>query len=78
MNWLEIFGYLGSALVAYSFSCKNILHLRIFNILGASIITIYALIIEAYPVMVLDGLIVLINIYHIKILRTDSVNEPQT
>lgn len=68
MSILDIFGYIGTLIVAMSFISKDILKLRILNIIGALIITSYALIIKAYPVALLDGLIVLINGYQLAIL----------
>ncbi|WP_348985342.1 hypothetical protein [Xenorhabdus nematophila] len=62
---LDMFGYVGTILVALSFTSNNIIRLRVFNIIGAMIITIYALAISAYPVAALDGLIVIINGYQL-------------
>jgi hypothetical protein len=68
MNSLEFFGYIGTVIVAMSFLSKDIFKLRVLNLIGATIITIYALIIKAYPVALLDGLIVLINGYQLFLL----------
>ncbi|AUG99053.1 hypothetical protein CWC46_04005 [Prodigiosinella confusarubida] len=68
MSFLDVFGYIGTVVVALSFICKSILRLRLLNMIGATIITLYALTIRAYPVAVLDGLIVIINGYQLYLI----------
>ncbi|MCK5075262.1 MAG: hypothetical protein KAR38_02750 [Calditrichia bacterium] len=65
MNWLEIFGYMGSVLIAASLMMKNILHLRRINLIGASTFAIYGLIVEAYPVFFLNAFIALTDVYYL-------------
>lgn len=70
MPIIEIYGYLGSVLVAVSLMMSNILSLRWINLVGAGMFSSYGIIIEAWPVAALNGFIVLIDIYHlIKIYR---------
>lgn len=61
----EIMGYLGTAFVVVSFMCKSLLKLRVLNSIGALLVTIYAVVIKAYPVAILDGFILIINLYQI-------------
>jgi len=65
MPYYEIIGYLGSLLVAVSLSMKNIRYLRRINLFGAAFFSIYGLLIEAYPVFVLNGYIAIIDIYYL-------------
>lgn len=65
MQTLELFGYLGSILVAVSLMMSNIVWLRWINLVGASIFSSYGLLIGAWPVAMLNGFIVLIDIYHL-------------
>lgn len=65
MSWVEIFGYLGSVLIAASLMMKNILHLRRINLIGASTFAIYGLIVKAYPVFFLNSFIVLTDVYYL-------------
>ena len=58
---LEIFGYLGTALVLTSFIMKDIKWLRIVNITGSLISMIYAFCTNTLPVAVLNGSLILIN-----------------
>lgn len=62
----ELIGYLASILIALSLA---ILKLRVINLIGAAFFTVYGLLISAYPVAFLNGLIVAINLYHLYEMR---------
>ena len=64
-NQIELIGYLGSILVAISLMMKSLLRLRVINLIGASFFTLYGALLGAYPVAVLNGLIVGIDIYYL-------------
>jgi hypothetical protein len=64
-NAVELIGYLGSILVAISLMMKSLLRLRIINLFGALFFTAYGLLLGAYPVAFLNGLIVLIDLYYL-------------
>lgn len=65
MQWLELYGYLGSVLIAISLMMGNILKLRWINLVGAGTFASYGLLIQAWPVALLNGFIVLIDIVHL-------------
>lgn len=68
---LEIIGYVASALVAVSLMMSSILRLRLINLLGSATFTVYGALIEAYPVAVVNLIIVFINLYYLRaMLRT--------
>lgn len=64
-NWIEVFGYIGSVIVVLSLMMSNILYLRWINLLGAAIFSTYGLLITAIPVCIVNGLIVVIDIYYL-------------
>lgn len=64
-SYYEIIGYTGSVLVALSLSMKNIRLLRQINLIGAFAFSLYGLLINAMPVFVLNGYIVIIDIYYL-------------
>lgn len=64
--WLEVIGYTASGLIAVALMMSSLLRLRIINMIGAGLFALYGLLIHAYPVAVLNGLIVGINIYHLR------------
>lgn len=66
---LEIVGYVASALVAISLMMSSILRLRLINLVGSLAFTIYGALIGAYPVAVVNALIVCINIYYLWQMR---------
>jgi hypothetical protein len=62
---LELVGYFASALIAVSLMMTSILRLRLINLAGAALFAIYGLLIQAYPVAILNGLIVGVNGWHL-------------
>lgn len=73
-SYYEIVGYVGSFLVALSLSMKNIRLLRRINLIGASTFATYGILIGAIPVFMLNGFIVLIDIYYLyKMYRTKEL-----
>ena len=65
MEWQEIVGYTGSVLIALSLMMKNIVRLRKVNLFGASTFAIYGLLVNAYPVLLLNSFIALVDIYYL-------------
>lgn len=65
MNLIEIIGYIASILVAVSLTMSKILRLRIINLLGAFAFTIYGIGLGAYPIFLVNGFIVIIDIYYL-------------
>lgn len=65
MDILAIIGYCGTALIAVSLTMKNILKLRWINLFGASTFATYGLLVEAYPVFMLNSFITLVDIYYL-------------
>lgn len=63
---LEVVGYVASALVAVSLMMSSILRLRLVNLLGSAAFTAYGALIGAYPVAIVNLLIVFINLYYLR------------
>lgn len=61
----EIIGYLASILIAVSLMMSSILRLRVINLSGSIFFTIYGLIITAYPVALVNGFIVAVDLYYL-------------
>ena len=62
---LEWFGYLASAIIAFSMTMNSILKFRWINLAGASSFAIYGFLIQAYPVSFLNGFIVVVDLYYL-------------
>ena len=65
MPYIEIFGYVASAIVAFSLTRSDMLSLRSFNLLGSSSLCIYGFLIQAYPVAALNGFIAATNVIYL-------------
>jgi hypothetical protein len=61
MIWLEIFGYIGTALVLLSMMMTKLSLLRIFNVCGSVISAIYAYLSGTMPVVLLNLGLIIIN-----------------
>ena len=60
--YLEIFGYLGTALVLVSMLMTSLVRLRWFNLAGAVVSMLYALACRTWPVFVLNLSLAVINV----------------
>ncbi|MBQ7363691.1 MAG: hypothetical protein IJW48_04495 [Clostridia bacterium] len=65
--YLEIFGYLGTLLIILSMMMTSVTKLRIINICGSVISAVYAAISVAYPIVVLNLVLIGVNLF--KLLR---------
>ena len=65
LEWTEWLGYIASVVVAVSLTMTNIRRLRWINLAGAVAFTIYGFLLRLYPVLVVNGFIVGINIYYL-------------
>ena len=63
--YLEIFGYIGTALVIVSMMMTSLLKLRIINICGGVISTVYSVFHNAWAVVVMNICLITINIFQI-------------
>lgn len=61
----EIIGYAASILVAVSLMMSKIVTLRIINLIGAALFSLYGILIDSIPVAAMNGFIVLINVYYL-------------
>ena len=63
--YLELFGYLGSAMVVVSMLMTSVVKLRVFNAIGSVISGTYALIIGSYPLALMNICLLTINLYNL-------------
>lgn len=68
---IELFGYIGSALVVVSMLMSSVVKLRVINTGGSIISGIYAVICGAFPLALMNGCLIVINVYNLfKLLKT--------
>lgn len=68
---VELIGYLASALIVLSLLMASVLKLRIINLVGATVFTVYGLLIGSWPVILTNAAIVVIDIYYLVIMLRD-------
>ena len=70
---LEIFGYIGSTLVVVSMLMSSVVKLRVINAIGSVISGTYALICGAFPLVLMNACLIVINVYNLyKLLKTEQ------
>ncbi|MDR1226681.1 MAG: hypothetical protein LBK47_07260 [Prevotellaceae bacterium] len=62
---IDIIGYLAPAFLVLSFLFKDVIKLRLINTIGCTLFIIYGMFISAYPVVIANAFIVIINLYHL-------------
>ena len=65
INWIEWVGYLASALVAMSLMVTKAVKFRVFNLLGCIAFIIYGIFFKAFPVILANSILLVINIYQL-------------
>ncbi|MFU8839534.1 MAG: GNAT family N-acetyltransferase [Nitriliruptoraceae bacterium] len=72
MSVVELIGYLASALIVLSLLMASLWRLRIINLVGAIVFTVYGGLIGSLPVMLTNGAIVLIDLYYLARMVRDK------
>lgn len=62
---LEVFGYLASAITIVSLMMGNIVRLRLLNLTGALALAAYSWAISAWPLVAVNALIAMVDLYHL-------------
>lgn len=75
MNWLEVLGWVGSAIVVWSLLQTRILRLRVLNLTGCAVSVVYAALGSVWPVLGLNLVLCFINIYHLRKLTATKETE---
>ncbi|NQV15996.1 hypothetical protein HQ531_11105 [bacterium] len=65
LEWTDWLGYIASIVVAVSLTMTNIRRLRWINLLGAIAFTVYGFLLRIYPVLVVNGFIVGVDVYYL-------------
>ncbi|SDZ85965.1 inner membrane protein [Bowdeniella nasicola] len=75
MPWLELFGWIGSAILVFSMMQQRIMRLRMINLVGCIIHVIYNSVIQAWPIVGLNvvlSIIQIVNLYRLLNTRHDE------
>ncbi len=71
---IEIFGYIASAIVVASFAMTSLKKLRIVNGIGCVLSVVYAVLVSAYPVVLMNSIIAIIDLYQLYKLKCIHVS----
>lgn len=63
---IEIFGYVSMVVVLVSMLMKNIRTLRIVNTVACVMFVVYGFLLHAYPIVIMNLLVIGINLYQLK------------
>ncbi len=63
---VELVGYLGSLLIVISLTRTSILHLRLVGLAGSTAFLIYSILIEAYPIAVVNVVVIGIHLFFLR------------
>ncbi|MFT5231999.1 MAG: hypothetical protein ACI9UK_000321 [Candidatus Krumholzibacteriia bacterium] len=69
MSAVELLGYVASVLVAVSLMMSSLVKLRWINLVGAAAFAIYGGMVSAYPVMIVNGFIVVVNVVYLSRMK---------
>lgn len=71
MNWIEVVGWTGSAVLVVSLLQTRLLRLRLINLVGCLVLLVYNAIVEVWPMVGLNVVLALINVVYLwRMLRT--------
>ena len=74
MDSVEIVGYFAMTFLVLSFIPKQILRIRVINLIGCLFFVAYGLMLgPAWPVAISNGFVAIIQVYHLIKMRLDKV-----
>ena len=72
-NFMEIMAYIGSLIIFISFCTKNVSLLRVLNNVGCVIFLFYAFYHGRLPLIILNSMVIVVNMYHIWSDKKDKI-----
>lgn len=75
MNWLEVVGWAGSALIIVSLAQARVLRFRVLNLVGALLATVYNSVIGIWPFAAMNAVIVVIDVHWLVRLQRERHDE---
>ncbi len=66
MTWIDIIGYVASALIAASFMMKSLVKLRWVSLVGSVVFVVYGVLIGAWPVAVTNLVVAVANLVRLR------------
>ncbi|HEX5510324.1 MAG TPA: hypothetical protein VFX41_01300 [Actinomycetales bacterium] len=75
MPWLEIIGWVGSAVLVWSLAQARVLRFRVLNFIASVVLTGYNAVIGVWPMVAVNAVIAVIDAYHLVRLLRDRDDE---
>ena len=75
MSWVDALGWAGSALLIYSLLQARVLRLRVLNLVACLILVVFNAILEIWPMVAMNIVLCLINLWFIRKLLGDRHDE---
>lgn len=72
MDLVEIVGYFAMTFLVLSFIPKQIVRIRVINLIGCLFFVVYGIMLLAWPVAISNGFVAVIQIYHLIKMRTEK------
>ena len=72
MTPIEIFGYISMIVVLVSMMMKDVKTLRIVNSVACAMFVVYGFILNAYPIVIMNLLVIAINVYQVIKISNDK------
>ena len=69
MDIVEIVGYFAMTFLVLSFIPKQILRIRVINLIGCLFFVAYGIKLQAWPVAISNGFVAIIKVYHLTKIR---------
>lgn len=74
-NYVEYVGYAASAAVLLSFLMKNMVPLRMINIVGCGLFVTYGFLLGSWPIIITNAAICIIHVFYlVKLSKEKSAN----
>ncbi len=71
MNLVEIVGYIAMTFLVLSFIPKQIVRIRVINLIGCLFFVAYGIMLQAWPVAISNGFVAIIQVYHLINLKKE-------
>jgi len=71
MGWRDLIGWVGTVVVVVSLLQTGILRLRLLNLVGSSVLLVFNVLIQVWPMVGLNAVLALINIVQLRKLLTE-------
>ena len=75
MNIVEIVGYIAMTFLVFSFIPKQIVRIRVINLIGCLFFVAYGIMLQAWPVAISNGFVAIIQVYHLINLKKEVAKE---